>query len=147
MLGAGVQAGGPVRGWHSLGGTRCLRLERRGAGIVRKLEGRKGFGTRWVVEPAGSTEASGMDMREKGGKDHSKMGWSSWVDVAPFSGLGEGGEEQLGDKRVKGPCCGHVEWEMHFRYQGGSCMYKSGFSGDVWGRRKWEPGAKRSRTN
>ena len=39
---------------------------------------------------------------ERGTKDHTKPGWSGWVDVAPFSGLGEGDGKQAGDKRVKG---------------------------------------------
>lgn len=38
----------------------------------------------------------------KGNEDHSEPGWTPRVEVAPFPGLGEGGESEVRGRRVRG---------------------------------------------
>lgn len=63
MLGAGVEAGGPARGWHSRGETRHPGPGRSGG--VRGTGGKGAFGILVEVEPAGPTDGLDMGVGER----------------------------------------------------------------------------------
>lgn len=67
-VGVGGRSGSPGtrEGWHSLAGTRCLRLQWGGGGVVTELKRRKGFGICWGGGGSRIYRGSGMSVGEMG---------------------------------------------------------------------------------
>lgn len=67
--------------------------------------------------------------------------------MAPFWGPGEGREEQLGTGELKG--CMVAMWNERcvVGIREAVAYISLDLVGEIWGKRKWEPGAKRGRTS